>query len=356
MGLYLRGRWYWFKLQIQGKAYYRSLKLKKGQERLLSDRMKQVEEEILAEHFGLPYRPSRNASFKEFLEDYKKSKKYKKTLGRDIQRLNIVCDFWKDPLLQRVGKKHIQDLEKHLFNQHLSSTTVNRYFEILRHFFNLAGEEGIIQENPIKTFVPFVEDAKSRALSLQEIKSILTAARKIQENPLSQFQSIAYDFFSFAFFTGMRLSEILNLKRNYIHDGKIYYPYSGTKSKKRSRASKKQAKIIPLTHQAQEIISRQKDPGDHVFDIQRRNPNIIARTVEKIRTMTKIDDFTFHMIRHTVSTEISTKSDPMSAKIWLGHDDIKTTMKYLHPQLEALQNSATVIENWINEILENPKK
>jgi len=45
MGVYLRGRYYWYKRMIDGVCYYRSLKIKKGQETMLSARMAQVDEE-----------------------------------------------------------------------------------------------------------------------------------------------------------------------------------------------------------------------------------------------------------------------------------------------------------------------
>jgi hypothetical protein len=38
MGVYLRGRYYWYKRMIDGVCYYKSLKVKKGQETMLSAR------------------------------------------------------------------------------------------------------------------------------------------------------------------------------------------------------------------------------------------------------------------------------------------------------------------------------
>ena len=67
MGLYIRNNHYYSKKQIKGKTYYRALNLKHGQERLLSARLKQVEEEVLAEHFGIPYSPNKQISFLDYL-------------------------------------------------------------------------------------------------------------------------------------------------------------------------------------------------------------------------------------------------------------------------------------------------
>jgi len=90
MGVYLRGRYYWYKRMIDGICYYRSLKVKKGQESMLSARMDQVDEEIAAEHFGLPSPASRGSlTLAEFIEIYKKRKFGKGSLERDIQRLAL---------------------------------------------------------------------------------------------------------------------------------------------------------------------------------------------------------------------------------------------------------------------------
>jgi len=44
-GICLRGRYYWYKRMIDGVCYYRSLKIKKNQETMLSAQIAQVDEE-----------------------------------------------------------------------------------------------------------------------------------------------------------------------------------------------------------------------------------------------------------------------------------------------------------------------
>lgn len=198
MGLYIRNNRYYFKKQIQGKKYYRALNLKRGQEGLLSDRLKQVEEEILAEHYGIPYSPQKKISFLEYVEKYLKAKKYKKRWQRDRQGLLVISECLGDPPLSLIGKREIEKLERFLFSRKLKPSTANRYFEVLRHFFNLAIEDGYIKENPARFYMPFVEDGQRRSLTTEEIKKILEAARFIQESSKSKLQSIIYDLIVFA--------------------------------------------------------------------------------------------------------------------------------------------------------------
>jgi hypothetical protein len=96
MGVYLQGNWYRYKKQIWGQSYYEALKIKRGQECLLSARVKQVEDKIPARHFGLPVPASGSIRFSEYVEKYLDRKKQNKTVERDQQRLEIVKELWLD--------------------------------------------------------------------------------------------------------------------------------------------------------------------------------------------------------------------------------------------------------------------
>jgi len=119
LSLYIRNNRYYFKKEIQGKKYYHALKLKRGQEALLSARLKQVEEEILAEHFGIPYSANNQISFLDYAEKYLNAKKHKKRRDRDKQSLLKIAECLGDPSLSRIGKNHIEKLENFLFSRNL---------------------------------------------------------------------------------------------------------------------------------------------------------------------------------------------------------------------------------------------
>jgi hypothetical protein len=63
MSVYLRGEWDGYKRIIEGVDYRRPLKLRKGQEAFLSDRIAQEEEAVVAVHYGTPL-PRRISSLK----------------------------------------------------------------------------------------------------------------------------------------------------------------------------------------------------------------------------------------------------------------------------------------------------
>lgn len=350
MGIYIRNNRYYFKKQIEGKVYYKALRINRGQEALLSARLKQVEEQIIAEHFGIPYSPNDQISFLDYCKKYLESKKYKKSWDRDKQRLLIIGEFLGDPLLSCIGKIQIEKLEKFLFARNLKSSTVNRYFEILNNLFRCSIEEKCLLENPCRFYQKFVEDGHRRALSKEELKRILESAKQIQEKPKSKMQSIIYDLIFFALNTGMRLSEILNLKKSYIRDDVIFYPISETKYKRRVYSQNSKVKVICLNEIASAIIKRVKNRDDYVFPVKWRNPNAIFHVVRKIREMSEVDDFIFHQLRHTTSTLVASQESLATAKMILSHADIKTTLRYTHPGIDEQKRGVAKIGQYFKDL------
>ena len=187
MGLIIKNGRYYFRKQIEGRIYWKALGLRKGQESLLSPRLQQVEEQIIANHFGLPYKNFKPIRFSQFIQEYEKRKVYKASLDRDLQRLAYICDALRDPYLNQITTEQLIKLEKKLLKDGRSSATANRYFQILRHFFNLAKDEGYIKNNPLSKWEFFIEDKKGRALKIEEIKAILQVQKR--------FKSILYQTF-----------------------------------------------------------------------------------------------------------------------------------------------------------------
>jgi integrase len=337
MGVYLRNHIYWFKKTIEGKDYYRSLQIHKGQEHFLSARLQQVEDEITAEHFGLENPSVKRVLFSDFADRYKKLKAHKKTLDNDMGMLKVVEDFLEDPPLDSIRQTDIERLEQYLLarkvgkktKRSLTETTVNRYMTLLRHFFTLAKKEGHIRHNPVDGYEFFVEDRTRRALSREELKAVLDAAAEIQADPSGPAQAVVHDLLVLAFNTGMRLGEILNLKREHIQGNLAVIPITSTKYRRRSSSrTQRKNKVVVLNEHAKAVIDRQPVKGEHVFTL--KGTDSIKRVVREIRKKSKVQDFTFHQIRHTVSTYLSQTVPISVARTVLGHSSVLVTEKYTH--------------------------
>ena len=352
MGAYLRGRWWWYRRTIGKHDYRAPLKIHKGQESMLSARIAQMDNKITATHFGLPI-PDQATKLSEYFEVYKKRKAHKKSLDRDKQRLDYIQDVWPDLPLSQYRNSHMEDLERQLKGDGLKDATVNRYMELARHLFNCAIEDGLLSKNPLAHYEPYVEDGTRRALADDEIKKVFAALEPIQANRrFGDVRFIVRDLMLFALVTGMRLSEILNLRHDQIHDGMIALPMSATKSRRRGAPSKQKYKVIALNDIACGIIDRQPETDDgFVFALSRRHPNIMFYISKAIRKGSEVSDFTFHALRHTASTLVSSQSSLATARVVLGHADIKTTLRYTHPGIEEQRAAVAKLGTHISALI-----
>ena len=351
MGIYLRGRFYWYRRVIDGHRVYRSLKIKKGQEAMLSGRMRQVDDEITAAHFGLPA-PARGAvRFSQYAKSYIDQKRHNKTILQLQRRLALVWKIWPDLPLGQYTPAHIRELETILFEHGLKPATVNRYFELLRNLWNCAIEDGAAITNPIRSYKHFTEDGTRRALTDDEIGRIIEVSRRLAEHPKNGVQAVFLDMALLSLATGMRLGLIVNLRREYIQGDMLIVPIMQTKSKRRSTGvGREKTKLIVLSSLAQEIIGRQKPINHYVFSMKRRDSNSIIPVVRRIRKETGIVDFTFHQFRHTASTFVGEHSSLVVAKAILGHADIQTTLRYTHPGIAEQRESVAKLGTHIKEL------
>jgi len=264
MGVYLRNRTYWFKKMMDGRVYARSLNIQKGQELLLSEAVKLMDLEITATHVGIPFKRQIVAPFDSYVEHYLEQEENQAGRAEWIkkkQRLAVVSEVWRATPLHEIDRDAVLKLEQHLFKERkVAESTANRYFEILRHLFGRAIEEGRIKDNPIRLYYqPFREEGGRRALSTDEISRVMAAAAKNQGDPRGPAQRIIYDLCLFGLHTGARLGECLALRFEHIREeGAAYLPI--TKTKSRRRAPKRQtARIKPIIIDpvAREIIEKQ---------------------------------------------------------------------------------------------------
>ena len=358
MGAYLRGRVYHYKRMIDGRTYYRSLKIHKGQEPLLSGRIKQVDDEITALHFGLVPPARGTILFSQYTESYIEQKRHNKSAYQLRHRLGIIGELWPDLPLGQYAPVHVRELEAALFERKLKPATVNRYMELLRNLWNCAIEDGAATANPIRSYQPFAEDGARRALSDDEIGRIIEAARCMKEKPLNGVQAVFLDMALLSLATGMRLGLIVNLRREYVREDLLVVPITQTKSKRRGAGMGhgEKAKVIVLSPLAQEIIGRQASKDDYVFPMRWRDSNAIGLTVKLIRKEANVPDFTFHQFRHTASTFVGEHSSLAVAKAILGHADLKTTLRYTHPGLAEQRTSVAKLGTHLEDIMRNRLK
>ena len=134
-----------------------------------------------------------------------------------------------------------------------------------------------------------------------------------------------------AYACGLRVSEVVSLKvKNIDSDRKLLIVEQG-KGKKDRVVSLGPGMLIMLRN----YYSIYK-PVNYLFEGQYKNEHLTSRSIQKVlQTAKKIagitQDGNMHMLRHSFATHLLDKGiDVVFIQKLLGHNDIKTTLKYLH--------------------------
>lgn len=340
MSLRKVGKYYWLDIRIKGKRIRRSLHT--DNKFVALDRYKEKKDELLAEYAGKKVR------FSDFCKQYIDWAWDSKPASalREQQRLKKIQEFFESldlKFLEDITPYHIEQLKAYLRNKipvtenkkGLSKATVNRYLQILRGLFYRARDWEIYKgPNPVKKVKFYREESKKEALSAAQLKKVIKATREISKKPNSQLQKVFYDMVLLALNTGMRKSEILNLRWRDIKEGEIEVRGKGEKRR-----------YIPLNKTAQEIIKKQHKKNEYVLDIPNRSQqDLLRRTVNQVKKRTGID-FHFHLLRHTFTTKLIKKGiDFVTIGSILGHSKITTSLIYSHTDKERKKRAVELIK------------
>jgi len=318
MGIIKRGKYYWLDIRIKGSRIRRSLQTTKKPVALI--RYNEKREELLAEHAG------EKIKFSDFCKKYLDWARSSKPASapREEQRLGKIRDFFQNQgivYLDEITPYHIEQLKAELKERKLSKATINRYLQILRGLFYRAIDWEVYKKpNPLKKIRFYKEERTIRGLSGRDISKVLNAAKKISASPRSPLQKIFYDACILALNTGMRKSEILDLKWKDIKGDEVEIIGKGSKRR-----------TVPLNSAARGIIESQPRNDEHVFDLSNRHQqDLLRRTIGQIRKKTGVD-FHFHLLRHSFTTRLIEKGiDFVTVGELLGHSKISTSLIYSH--------------------------
>lgn len=212
--------------------------------------------------------------------------------------------------LNDVWLKSFQDF---LLNE-VSQNTAWHYYSNIKYSLNRAVKEKIIAVNPA-SFVQNIKkpDIKKEFLTFEEVKTL--AETKCSSEEVKQ-------AFLFSCFTGLRLSDVTNLKFSDINNDTIDYRQKKTKRNE----------YLPLSSTAKSIIQSRKqnhtEPEQLVFRLQTKS--IVASHMRRWVKESKIKKrISFHSARHTFATlSLTNGVDLYTVSKLLGHKDITTTQVY----------------------------
>ena len=272
-----------------------------------------------------------NASLAEIIQDYKIYKEVRYTKPYNF-------DYVIDRFYRMTGNKIADDITLNDFlkyqcirKKEVKASTVNREMDCIRRMFSLAKQNKKIRINPCDDLEDLrIENPPERFLSKDEEKILLSVSNDIMSAMIIV-----------AIYTGMRTSEILNLKWSDVFFDENYLIALNTKNGK--------SRKLPLFPKVKQAILSQNRVSEYVFtspvtftkyeDIK----TTFARTVRRA----KIPHITFHKLRHTTASRLNELGvDIVTIQRILGHCDVSVTQQYLHTFDDSIINAFKKLEEY----------
>jgi len=225
-----------------------------------------------------------------------------------------------------------------LMNDGNSSRTVNRKLSSLKSYFKYLLRESLVESNPMDRVVG-PKQAKKLPGFVGEHSMLLL--REIDFG--GGFEGVRDRFILELFYqTGMRLSELMNLKENDFDRGTSLVKVLGKRNKER---------IIPISKSLEDLLDEYLDVKQKAFDrgndflfvtkkgvpvYEKLLYRVVVKHLSKITTMTKRSP---HVLRHTFATHLLNNGAELNAvKELLGHSNLSATQIYTHTTFERLNN------------------
>jgi len=323
---------YWYiRYQLNGRDKWESvgqvgIVTKTVAQSVLEERKRQI---VLGQHQQIGVEIPTLNEFKDEYISYKRDVRQNRAWKRDVNSLKHLTNFFGNIKLSLITPSDIIDyqnkrLSDTINNHPIKPATINRELSCLRSLFNLAKQRNkFFGENPVSK-VSFLEENNQmeRILSFEEEERLLDACP-------SYIKPIVYT----ALYTGMRKMEILSLKWENVNLDKNIITIEATNSKSKKK------KLIPISSNLKMVLIEQKlktGYQDFVFLTTRGTnfvgPNSLTKVFLKACNESGTGKIRFHDLRHTFATRgIEATGNIVAVSKILGHKDLQTTMRYVHP-------------------------
>lgn len=274
---------------------------------------------------------------KYLLIDKKYSNETIKSYSNDLHKF---YDFIlnNDLKFNDIKRKDIMDYINFLNKQKLSTNSINHNISVLKNFYKFI----VINEHLTIDPTEYIEAPKLRK-SLPKVLTIDEVEKLLDVDLIDKYSYRNKAMLELMYATGLRVSELVNLKINDIDFDSCLVKTLGKGSKER---------IIPIGEYAILFLSKylneyrpqllKKDFNDYLF-LNNRGKQISRQSFYKIvedlaikkNIKTKISP---HTLRHSFATHLLDRgADIVSIKEMLGHSSLSTTQIYTHLSNQKLK-------------------
>jgi len=227
-----------------------------------------------------------------------------------------------------------------LLEEGVSVRSVNRKISTLKSYFKFLVQQGIIDVNPM-----------SKVLSPKNKKRLPSFVEQSQMDMLLDNIDFGADFsavrdkfiIQLLYHTGIRLSELVNLKVDDFNLSNNTFKVIGKRNKERIIPFSKEIKRSYNIYCNNRLDIQTSGKTNYLFITEKGKPvyeKLIYRVVHNyLSYVTTIEKKSPHVLRHTFATHMLNNGADLNAiKELLGHANLSATQVYTHNTFERLKN------------------
>ena len=286
-----------------------------------------------------------NIPYAKFIEYLKFEKRYSlHTIRAYNDDLELFFQYihvnFDNPALNEITGSFVRSWLAYQKEKGDTGKTINRRISSLKSFFKYEMRTGNLEVTPMTTIVS--PRISKRLPSFVEEKNIETLFDHVEfpdnwEGTMNRFMLLLF------YSTGMRLSELVNMKESQVDLNKSNLKVLGKGNKER---------IIPLNEQLKTSIinylALKKDKFSTEADVQlfvnekgrRLHPRYVQTKVKfYLSLVTTAEKKSPHVLRHSFATHLMNNGADLNAvKELLGHSSLAATQIYTHNTIEKLKD------------------
>ncbi|MBI9037039.1 MAG: tyrosine-type recombinase/integrase [Bacteroidales bacterium] len=280
--------------------------------------------------------------FKRYLEyERRYSTHTLKAYQKDIEQFfSFLKDVYAIESAKLVNQAIIRSWIISLKEESISTRTINRKISCLKTFFSFLIKESEISNNPMLKILSPKTSKKLPTFIEEEKMEILFDEVDFGEGFEAARDRLILDIF---YSTGIRLSELINLKSENIDFKKFQIKVLGKRNKER---------IIPFSKGINNLILNYITLKNNYFNNKitdsylflsksgkKAYPKLIYRVVNKyLSKITTLKKLSPHVLRHTFATHMLNNGADLNAiKELLGHSNLSATQIYTHNSIDKLK-------------------
>jgi len=237
---------------------------------------------------------------------------------------------------------HIRTVDKFI-NSTFTRTQrgAHLYYRTLKAAFSKAVEWNYIPAN-LFTKVKFPKLSKTFPVFISEDELLIILANTPHQH--------LKDIFTVAFYTGLRLSELINMQWNWID---FLQNQITVKCTNEFLTKSKKERIVPMSGKVRGILFRRFNTALHnpdevaLYNVKGKilYQDAVSRQFKKaVRKSNLSEKIHFHTLRHSFASLLVQKGVSLYVvKELLGHEDLATTQIYSHLQKENLMDAVNLL-------------